>query len=446
MSRILILDGTPTDSPSAIPESLDLLVAGLKGRGHTVTRFLLREQDLKPCIGCWHCWLKTPGLCSVPDDTHQIRHAWRHSDLVILASPILAGFVSALLKTVVDKFIPLALPYFTLVDGESVHFHRYEPMPTLACMLDGDEPDVQILTDWVQRCAAHTRSPFLFSARPGDDLGALLHKVDGLGEAPWHDPAPLGGPTPFIPRDPTPVDFHAPMRLTLFNGSPRGPKGNTEIVLQEFRAGFESAGGEAVDVHNLHTTRRMRAAVAAYGECEHALLAFPLYVHAMPGRVQQFIEAIAHLPPRQGRGLAFIVQSGFSESRQSHWLAPALQRLPTRLGAVPTGLAIRGGMEGLRLMPPWMSRKPRRLFRKLGVSLATEGRFKPAVVKSLAVPVERNTMGRLLFRASRWTGLADAYWDSKLKKNGAWGQRLARPYDGASMPAVPSNIPSAPDP
>ena len=27
-----------------------------------------KELKINPCIGCNHCWLKTPGICSIKDD------------------------------------------------------------------------------------------------------------------------------------------------------------------------------------------------------------------------------------------------------------------------------------------------------------------------------------------------------------------------------------------
>ena len=48
------------------------------------------------------------------------------------------------------------------------------------------------------------------------------------------------------------------MRLLVLNGSPRGPKSNTDLLLRPFLAGFAAAGGEVEGP--LHLVRPAHAA------------------------------------------------------------------------------------------------------------------------------------------------------------------------------------------
>ena len=72
-------------------------------------------MDVRYCVGCFGCWVKTPGECVSKDGSHDIRREVINSDLVLFASPLIMGFTSALLKKAHDKLIPLIHPYFELV-------------------------------------------------------------------------------------------------------------------------------------------------------------------------------------------------------------------------------------------------------------------------------------------------------------------------------------------
>ena len=73
------------------------------------------------------------------------------SDLVVFASPVVAGFISALLKRFTDRLIPLVLPYFTILENEIHHVSRYEKRPSLGVIVfageDTDSEDLEIIFD-----------------------------------------------------------------------------------------------------------------------------------------------------------------------------------------------------------------------------------------------------------------------------------------------------------
>lgn len=54
----------------------------------------LGEQSIKPCIGCWNCWLKTPGRCTLKDQMTEIHPDYMCSDTVILLMDTAQGSIS----------------------------------------------------------------------------------------------------------------------------------------------------------------------------------------------------------------------------------------------------------------------------------------------------------------------------------------------------------------
>ncbi|PKN77257.1 MAG: hypothetical protein CVU51_16840, partial [Deltaproteobacteria bacterium HGW-Deltaproteobacteria-1] len=84
--KILILNGNPLGDTGNIDPYIDHLVEKIKSAGHDVTAITLRDLKIGPCIGCFNCWIKTPGICSINDDARDITRQFIAAQHVILAS------------------------------------------------------------------------------------------------------------------------------------------------------------------------------------------------------------------------------------------------------------------------------------------------------------------------------------------------------------------------
>jgi multimeric flavodoxin WrbA len=157
---VLILDGSPAPG-GGFGAWLDGLEPALRGRGVGARRIVLRERRIAQCRGCFECWVKTPGRCTTRDDAEEILRAALASDLVVHASPVVMGFVSALLKRAGERFLPVLHPYFRLEGGEFRHRLRYPRYPRLA-LVHGhegcDEEDARLLADVYRELARETRT------------------------------------------------------------------------------------------------------------------------------------------------------------------------------------------------------------------------------------------------------------------------------------------------
>ena len=103
---------------------------------HTVEVINLKEFKIKFCVGEFLCWTKTPGLCALKDDTNFINGKYIKSDFVLFTSSIKYGFISSLLKTTLDKFLPLLSVDFEYVNGIARHKKRYAKYPKIAFLFD----------------------------------------------------------------------------------------------------------------------------------------------------------------------------------------------------------------------------------------------------------------------------------------------------------------------
>ncbi|MGF7138417.1 NAD(P)H-dependent oxidoreductase [Roseimarinus sediminis] len=217
------------------------------------------------------------------------------------------------------------------------------------------------------------------------------------------------------------------MKLTIFNGSPRGTKSNSTLLIEQFLKGYHDYANNNTPVHYLAATAKTEEHLRAIKAADFVLIIFPLYTDAMPGQVKLFFESLEPLHLKDKK-IGFIVQSGFPEAYHSIFVKQYLEKLRHRLGCQYLGTVIRGGIEGIQVMPPWMTRKVYRSFLELGHCFALNGAFNTDLVEKLAKPYRMSAARKFGYRLMLKTGLANQYWDQQLKKNKVYEQRFAQPY------------------
>lgn len=82
---------------------------------------------INPCIGCFGCWVKTPGQCVIKDGFDNLGKLWSKCNRLIIISKCYYGGFSPFVKNVIDRAVcPYQLPYFTKINGEMRHPKRYK--------------------------------------------------------------------------------------------------------------------------------------------------------------------------------------------------------------------------------------------------------------------------------------------------------------------------------
>lgn len=417
--KITILNGNP--EPSAFDAYLVQLKTRLESEGHHMSQLDLRDLTLRHCIGCWGCWVKTPGVCINRDASLEMDQAVINADFVLWAAPLKMGFPSELLKRANDKHLPLIHPYMVVDHGEAHHLKRYDHSPRLGLLLEKeattDNRDLQIVTDIYCRTALNFKTRLEFSLTSETPVEEIAHRITF--------PKPQFLPLPERLPPTRGVTITPPARLTLFNGSPRGQRGNTPIFLRQIAAGFDGPA----ETHHLVRLKETEKMVKAFSGAKCVILGFPLYTDAMPAIVKHFIEA---LEPLAGRGnnppIGFVVQSGFPEGLHSRYVERYLEKLAQRLGSAYLGTVVRGNGEGTRLMPPEMNRRLFENLQAVGKNLAAQGHFDPAILAQIAHPERFPAILSPVFQIFLRLPIAHSYFDAMLKKNGTYQQRFARPF------------------
>ncbi|MFO7829126.1 MAG: NAD(P)H-dependent oxidoreductase [Bacteroidales bacterium] len=183
MMTITVIKGFPDDTRNSSDNFVDKLCEQLILKGVEIKYHDLKKRSVKNCIGCFGCWVKTPGECTVPDDSIQIRRDAINSGLIIFVSPVIMGFTSALLKNVQDKMIPLIHPYIEFVNNECHHQSRYDKYPDIALILDktedSDEEDYKIIKHIYQRLAINMKANMRFLAFTDQPIEEVIYEING---------------------------------------------------------------------------------------------------------------------------------------------------------------------------------------------------------------------------------------------------------------------------
>jgi multimeric flavodoxin WrbA len=91
------------------------------------TVFISDNGKIHPCMGCFGCWVKTPGQCVIKDGYENMGLLVSKCNQLIIISQCFYGGYSPFVKNVLDRTAcPCLLPYFKIKNGETHHPVRYK--------------------------------------------------------------------------------------------------------------------------------------------------------------------------------------------------------------------------------------------------------------------------------------------------------------------------------
>ncbi|MDR0879124.1 MAG: hypothetical protein LBN09_00295 [Clostridioides sp.] len=102
-------------------------------------RIISDDGTIKSCVGCFGCWIKTPGRCVLNDKYNNMGELLARCDELVVISRLVYGSYSPFIRNVLDRSIPYLLPYFTVINGEIHHQPRYENRLDLTVHFYGDD-------------------------------------------------------------------------------------------------------------------------------------------------------------------------------------------------------------------------------------------------------------------------------------------------------------------
>ncbi len=157
--KVLAINASPRINNSNTSVVLGPFLDGMKEEGADVELVHAKELDIKPCLGCWTCILKTPMQCVQKDDMGQLFMKMFTANIIVWATPVFCEGPTAQLKTIVDRtFVGASInPGYEIRDGHQ--------------RLKGAEGFAPPKMALVSTCGLHEM----------DNFDALLNWVDALG-------------------------------------------------------------------------------------------------------------------------------------------------------------------------------------------------------------------------------------------------------------------------
>ena len=92
---------------------------------HPTIQFIdLSGLNITNCVGCFGCWTKTPGKCVIRDGAVNVYPQIAASDRILYVSKIKYGGYDTVMKTMLERSIPVQQAFIRLLHGETHHVQR----------------------------------------------------------------------------------------------------------------------------------------------------------------------------------------------------------------------------------------------------------------------------------------------------------------------------------
>ncbi|MCK5128946.1 MAG: NAD(P)H-dependent oxidoreductase [Clostridiales bacterium] len=208
------------------------------------------------------------------------------------------------------------------------------------------------------------------------------------------------------------------MKYVVVNGSPRGKKSNSDRIIS-----WMTQNSQEVQKVYVADIKKHDEAMKVILDADRYLMVFPLYTDAMPGMTKAFMEKMQQINLEE-KSIVFVVHSGFSEPIHSRTVERYCAYFTKANKMKYLGCVVMGGSEAMQVAPNGYFGKKKDYFEALGQNIMKGELLDQALLQKIA-GAERFSKFKILILRFLPT---DMYWNSRLKKNGAYEKRLDKPY------------------
>lgn len=158
-------------------EDAERIIHKLKQKSEDIEVIYAKDLNIKGCIGCNHCWLVTPGICTIKDDHETLLIKFLQAKQVVFLTESKLGFVSYQLKNIVDRLLPLATMYLRFENGQMRHYPRYNKRYKMGLIYKGNG-NQEILEKWFERTMLNINGTSLGAYRMEDNEGIVNELIN----------------------------------------------------------------------------------------------------------------------------------------------------------------------------------------------------------------------------------------------------------------------------
>ena len=360
---------------------------------YTEDRIIADLGTIRPCVGCFCCWNKTPGQCVVKDGYENMGALIHHADEIVVISRYTFGGFSSFVKNVFDRSLGYVLPQFEVIDGETHHQKRYAEDKPFSFIFYGHDlsmEEKESACRYVKAVCANIR---------GHVKSVIFRECDEQPVAENLKVKKTAG------------------RTVLLIGSMRSQDGNSVKLAEKLREQLQG------DNKIIPLKRYLGNLPELFSELESAetiVLCTPLYVDGLPAQVIRFMEDAQCYSCWRPQKVYVLANMGLYESSQLINLFSAVKqwcgKLKIEYGG---GLGVSAG----ELLGTLMEYAP---FRFGPTRIAAKGMNRLADAIRQGSKTEDIYAEPYCFPRSLYIKIANTSWNRTAKKNGISPQDLYR--------------------
>jgi len=128
--HIVVLHGSPRKGMNSDTFADSFLKGIHEKANHTVAHFYLNDMNIRPCQGCFSC--NSDHTCVINDDMQEIYREFQKAQIIVFATPMYWGYLTAQMKIAVDRLEALAGKPFHGKTFVVLITHRYHYQSTVA--------------------------------------------------------------------------------------------------------------------------------------------------------------------------------------------------------------------------------------------------------------------------------------------------------------------------
>lgn len=249
------------------------------------------DDGIRPCIGCFSCWAKTPGECVLKDGFNLMGQKIHNADSVTVISRYTYGGFSGKVKNIFDRSLGYVLPQFELSSGETHHKKRYEEDKEFTFIFYGPELTEEKKDSakrYVEAVCANVRSH--------------------VKEVIFRETAEWGKK---IQRECDPAE--GPEKTAILVASMRGMSGNTGKLARKLISQLDETP-DIVELKNY--LNDLSGLVNTLEKYSTLLLCMPLYVDGIPSQMIRLLESFESEYNGRKKKIYLISNMGLYESSQ----------------------------------------------------------------------------------------------------------------------------------
>ena len=140
--KITVFNGSPRAEKGNTHAMVQAFLEGANDARAVAETIFLAKKNIQHCEGCFLCWTSHPGQCVIKDDMEILRGKLITSDVIVYATPVYVDNVTGILKTFMDRLVPLIDPHFYKDENnECLHRKRYGKYPKIVVIANCGYPE-----------------------------------------------------------------------------------------------------------------------------------------------------------------------------------------------------------------------------------------------------------------------------------------------------------------